>query len=110
MMVMVSMFVAGNRMMTIFAASAAAAAASAPSFSLSAFFCFVAVQVLLEHGADPNAVDSTSRTPLHRAARWGSPDCSVLLLDAGADIEARDRPLHAHNPNPRNPICARQYA
>lgn len=44
-------------------------------------------QILLEHGADPNALDRTRRTPLHRAARWGSPACALLLLDAGADIE-----------------------
>lgn len=46
-------------------------------------------QILLEHGADPNARDDTGRSPLHRAARWGSPGCMLLLLDAGADIEVR---------------------
>ncbi|CAN0485492.1 unnamed protein product, partial [Discosporangium mesarthrocarpum] len=54
---------------------------------------------LLRRGACPDAVDCTQRTPLHRAARWGARDCALLLLDAGADIEAQDAemartPLH----------------
>lgn len=44
-----------------------------------------AVRVLLELGADPEAVDSAGRTPL-MAAVWGrQPECVRLLLKAGAD-------------------------
>lgn len=45
------------------------------------------LQLLLDYGANPEAKDQTRRTPLHRASRWGSPECVLLLLDAGADIE-----------------------
>ena len=30
------------------------------------------------------------RTPLHIAARWGDTDVVKVLLDAGADIDAKD--------------------
>lgn len=60
--------------------------------------------VLLSHGANPNVAtkigvetgcfmrDSRTRgeTPLHRAAAFGNEDTIKLLLDAGAQIDARD--------------------
>lgn len=63
-----------------------------------------AVQLLLDHGANPNARtkpgmktyalwrDARVRgeTPLHRAAAWGSTEVIQLLLDAGADPTLRD--------------------
>ena len=63
-----------------------------------------AVQLLLDHGANPNARtkpgmktyelwrDARVRgeTPLHRAAAWGSPEVIQLLLDAGSDPTIRD--------------------
>jgi uncharacterized protein len=62
------------------------------------------VKVLLAQGADPNAVTLPSaetgafmrdcrtkaETPLHRAAAFGSEDAIQMLLDAGADLEAKD--------------------
>ncbi len=72
-------------------------------------FDFV-VEVLLAHGADPNAVTKESaetggfmrdcrtkgETPLHRAAAFGSENVIQLLLDAGATIEAKD--THGDSP------------
>lgn len=69
-----------------------------------------AVRVLLAAGANPNAAtkpgvetgafmrDARTRgeTPLHRAAACGTPQTLQLLLDAGADREARD----AHGDTP----------
>jgi ankyrin repeat protein len=45
-------------------------------------------QLLLARGADPNAYSPAAYkpTPLHAAARWGTPDDIRLLLDSGADI------------------------
>jgi len=46
-----------------------------------------AVQLLLAHGADPNARDEgDNATPLHLAAAKGNLVCVRLLLDAGADV------------------------
>jgi ankyrin repeat protein len=47
-----------------------------------------AVQTLLAKGASVHATDSIKRTPLHWAQ---SSEIVTLLLDNGADIEARDR-------------------
>jgi ankyrin repeat protein len=68
------------------------------------------LQVLLAHGADPNArtaigVETGSfmrdcrtrgETPLHRAAAFGSVHAVRMLLDAGAVVDARD----AHGETP----------
>ena len=56
------------------------------------------VRSLLDLGADPNAPGFLS-SPLHQAARRGdNPELITLLLDAGADVNARarggDTPLH----------------
>lgn len=62
------------------------------------------VRVLLEHGADPNRVTKPSvetgafmrdartraETPLHRSAIYGSEDTVQRLIDAGAQVEAKD--------------------
>lgn len=64
-------------------------------------FCFVpkvmmmgstsVAQVLLTHGANPNVADrSTRATPLHDVARTGFLDTVLLLVEAGADPQARD--------------------
>uniref|UniRef100_A0A1A8Q7K5 Cyclin-dependent kinase inhibitor 2B (p15, inhibits CDK4) n=1 Tax=Nothobranchius rachovii TaxID=451742 RepID=A0A1A8Q7K5_9TELE len=47
--------------------------------------------VLLQHGADPNVADTSTRTtPLHDAARSGFVDTVRLLVAAQADPQARD--------------------
>ena len=43
-------------------------------------------RMLLDHGADINAVDEEYRsTPLGLATRWGQKEMAVFLLDRGAD-------------------------
>jgi ankyrin repeat protein len=50
-----------------------------------------AVRWLLEHGADPNALDEHGRSPLHVCARRNTSTSVVrLLIEAGSDIGARD--------------------
>ncbi|MCY4053746.1 MAG: ankyrin repeat domain-containing protein, partial [Hyphomicrobiales bacterium] len=48
------------------------------------------VALLLDRGADINALSSFGHTPLHHAAIRGTPEVFELLLDRGADIEAID--------------------
>ena len=48
------------------------------------------VKLLLEKGADINAVNSVGLTPLHLAARSGHTDMVALLLARKADVMAKD--------------------
>ncbi|REJ79349.1 MAG: ankyrin repeat domain-containing protein [Acidobacteria bacterium] len=62
------------------------------------------MEVLLANGAEPNAktkkneesgsfmrdVRTRAETPLHRAAAFGGPGAIRMLIDAGAELEARD--------------------
>ena len=54
--------------------------------------------LLLEHGADPNAVNEEGYTPLHSQATGRNPEVVRLLLAKGAYVKARDKngdtPLH----------------
>jgi len=49
------------------------------------------VQLLLDYGAEVNAVDPHGRTALHHAARAGHQHVYQLLLQHGADPSLRDR-------------------
>eukprot|EP00042_Codosiga_hollandica_P053002 m.683191 g.683191 ORF g.683191 m.683191 type:complete len:312 (-) comp58604_c0_seq18:678-1613(-) len=51
---------------------------------------------LLAAGANYQAVDNMSRTPLHHAAMSGSVACIDALIQAGANHEARDK--YGHTP------------
>ena len=51
-----------------------------------------ALELLIEHGANVNQSDGFGgMTPLHMSARRGTTRVAEALLDAGADIEARDK-------------------
>jgi ankyrin repeat protein len=46
------------------------------------------IKILLEFGADPNAVNSNSENPLGFAITWQQPDAIRLLVAAGADVNS----------------------
>ena len=56
------------------------------------------MQLLLDHGADPNVMDDDGCTPLHDSSSWkkgpydnkGTVEGSRLLLDHGANIDAEN--------------------
>lgn len=48
------------------------------------------VKLLLQHGADPNAVDEDANTPLHRAATIGQNRIVDMLMGAGASAAKSD--------------------
>ena len=50
-------------------------------------------RILLNLGANPNAVDHKGLTPLHWAAIIGTKSCMTLLLEAGADIRMKNKDL-----------------
>ena len=57
------------------------------------------VELLLKHGADPNAMTITSETPLHWAATLGQSKAIEILLRAGSDANSatqltKERPVH----------------
>jgi len=54
------------------------------------------VQLFLAHGSDVDARDESWSTPLDLAAATGQVAIAVMLLDAGADIEAADEPAEMH--------------
>jgi len=50
-----------------------------------------AVKMLLDAGADANAVTESGDTPLHAAANANEPDTIELLASRGADVNARNK-------------------
>lgn len=48
------------------------------------------VELLLEYGAQPNALDGNKDTPLHWAAFKDNPECVRALLESGAHPNTRD--------------------
>ncbi len=44
------------------------------------------VKLLLDHGADPNAIDREGYTPLHMAALQGHTHCLLLLMKRGGQV------------------------
>ncbi|XP_055592901.1 ankyrin repeat domain-containing protein 49 [Uranotaenia lowii] len=55
-------------------------------------------ELLLRHGADPNAKTELGWTPLHSACKWNNAECAALMLQHGANInevsQGDQTPLH----------------
>ncbi len=51
---------------------------------------FVLCRILLQSGADVNALDKDGWTPLHAAAHWEQEEACKILAEYGADFEARN--------------------
>ena len=65
--------------------------AASRALSAAAFVCdLIKARELLRAGADPNARDEDERTPLFSAVLGGSVGLVGLLLESGADVDARD--------------------
>lgn len=56
------------------------------------------VKLLLEHGADPNAVNDFQETSVHYASKRGIPTLVHALVKAGGKLDAADKvgktPVH----------------
>lgn len=46
---------------------------------------------LLRQGANVDAQNVSGVTPLMEAAKWGRPECVIVLLKVGAYLERRDK-------------------
>ena len=71
--------------------SAALAALDAPLADAAMREDSAAVRGLIAGGADPDSAHGDGMTALHWAAEHGDAEVIALLVDAGADIEARTR-------------------
>lgn len=47
------------------------------------------IQLLLERGADVEALDAEGKSPLHIAASSGSVNCALLLIESGANMNSK---------------------
>jgi ankyrin repeat protein len=69
-----------------------------PLYQAVKFDNAAAVEVMLDHGANPNKVTRLGLSPLHEAARRGNAKVVELLLEGGADAEAvafdKTKPIH----------------
>nr|XP_033809219.1 ankyrin repeat domain-containing protein 53 isoform X2 [Geotrypetes seraphini]XP_033809226.1 ankyrin repeat domain-containing protein 53 isoform X2 [Geotrypetes seraphini] len=52
------------------------------------------VRYLIDNGAKVNVYGEGNVTPLHQAAREGLDDCIIVLIQAGADVNARNAEGH----------------
>ena len=52
--------------------------------------CLELIQMVLEHGANANAIDGKGFTALMYAAQYNSSDLAALLIAHGADVNAAD--------------------
>lgn len=59
-----------------------------PDRTLALQESFEVVRLLIDRGADVNAVDGDGRSPIHQAVEYGLHDVAQLLLQAGADSTA----------------------
>jgi ankyrin repeat protein len=50
-----------------------------------------AMQILIDHGADVNAVDGSGMTPMHGAAQKGLDEVVQYLADHGAKLDVKDK-------------------
>jgi ankyrin repeat protein len=50
-----------------------------------------ALEILLNAGADPNAMDQSGWTALMYVARYGGPELARMLLEFGADPNAMNK-------------------
>ena len=67
------------------------------------------IKLLLEKGADVNAINGSRETPLNRAARGNHVDIINFLLNKGADVDsaiAASEALAAQYPNPQHGYAA----
>jgi ankyrin repeat protein len=62
-----------------------------PLHLASKYGYLVTAQLLLDHGADPNAPDNDKMTPLHLASQYRRLNIVQLLLHRGANHDARER-------------------
>ena len=74
-----------------------AAAVDAPLADAAMRRDVAAVRSLIAEGTDPDAAHGDGMTALHWAARHGDVEVIALLVDSGADVEARTR-LGSHTP------------
>jgi ankyrin repeat protein len=66
-------------------------------------------RLLIQHGADANAMDENNKTALHLASAEGCAEIVQLLIQHGADVNTRDKrpPLHLASYSVRSIVSAK---